>query len=1844
MNRLKSLPLLVTLTFCLAPGGALRAQTATNTADVLDRAAQEIAANQHLLDLGRLTETGVTGFEDALLRIFWDGQDPLSVLFPRAARPYLLTFDELRITQQYGEVLDAACGNYYGAHFSVPFGSYDGDQIMALQEVSQSGAPPETEQRTLQAVGGAWSFEPGGMLLKMAELSGVISTPSTNPAAQPDTVTCETLLRFRYISAAGSVTFTPRGNDPLCVWTISGTAEPSACGADPITGGAQYPSSCTTPTLFWSTDGQVELDVSNAAAPVLRYPNGSSETLGNKATNWSVLFPPAPAMPFFAHNQALFRPGLPAGYTVEAYWTTTERADRNGNQTTIQYDPTSQLATAVVDPLGRTTAFGRDASGNVTSITEPAFGGAQPPLTYNLAWQTYTWHPPTTFAASEIPCFAGDQQVTCPDQTFTSLAQMSLPDGRSYQFSYGEWGNLAQVTRPEGGVVAFAYGNANTFSFTPPALLEVDDLGDLISSAHCSVLTPALYKRRLTSTTVYPLGLSGPGYATTTDHKSETQYQSAPIVNGCWKVQEIRNTHPDGTIERTAICEGSAAKGNDVHDGRIFSHEILDASGVREGTYYGNPGTIGDSVSALGQMYMTWEDAGPYPVESFSSHYHLDARPTQVVHVRDGVRWTETFTYDVSTIAANSSQFRTFGNVTAATILDGSGAAVHTNATTYLVSPSYSAVNLIRLPQTEMVQGGAGTTVTRTDFAYDETALVATGAPNLFNVGAARGNLTTRTAYVDVTNVATAAKTKSVFYDTGQVEQVTDPRGSSLTTTRPSGDWALCSAKPTATLLSTNALGQTATLLTDCWSGKPVSQTDVNGQVTRTTYDTLGRALTVTAPGDTSPTRWFEYFLLGAGANTGGQAVTSLAGQRTVVHVKDGSASGRYVKTFTDGLGRTVQVRTKVDPATSGVSAAGAETVVTTNYDDMGRPYQVEVPCFEAAGDSKLDCAAAAATVTAYDALARPVSVTPPGVPPTTTSYGASGLDFVETVTPPNGAAGNITKTTDVLGREVMTSQLWSGCGGCALTTHRTFDAAGRLLSELDPNANQTSYTYDGLGRRLTLIDPDRGGPAGGRWSYAYDGNGNLVSQTDPKGQTITASYDALNRVTLRDLPPAGPGEEDEVFYYDGHLPSACYSCDDHCATTVDTCDLVAMTCTHTGTPCTPACAASISPTTAALPSAGGAGSTAVTDGCAWTAISNAAWITITAPAGGGASGNGTLTFSAAANTAASSRTGTLTVAGLTLTVTQAGVACTASLFPTTALAAAAGSSGNTIAVTSSCSWTAASNATWISITAGASGTGNGTVTYSVAQNSTGASRSGTLTVAGIAFTVTQTSAACSLAASPSSVSVVAAASSGNTIAVSGSCAWSATSTVSWISITGGASGTGSGTVTYSVAQNTASATRTGTIDVGALAVTVTQAGAAAPAGNASLAVNGSTAEYVQVPSAATLNVTGAFTVEAWILATTPATGQQGIVERYKLLTGNDGGFALRLVSGHVALLVVQNGSATASVQGASAVTTGWHHVAGVFDGANLRVYLDGTLDGTASSSLAPAAGTSNLYIGIGAIGPANPFAGEIDEVRLTTSAIYAANFAPAPHLTAIVGATLALWKFDDQTANDSSGHGNNGAFVGGAAPVPDHPEYASLALDGTDGFVKVPAGTSLAINGAITVEAWVKPAAIGTAQQIVAFSPAAGGGYGLRLTPSGTVRMGIDNTATSDFVVGGVVVPAGTWHHVAGVYTGSSMAIYVDGKLDQSKATSTALTSTSSQLRIGEALDGSTIFGGGIDEVRVSAQALYSGTFTPVEHMIALATTRGLWRFDSNFPTDCSGNGNHGTYVGGASASADVP
>ena len=170
-------------------------------------------------------------------------------------------------------------------------------------------------------------------------------------------------------------------------------------------------------------------------------------------------------------------------------------------------------------------------------------------------------------------------------------------------------------------------------------------------------------------------------------------------------------------------------------------------------------------------------------------------------------------------------------------------------------------------------------------------------------------------------------------------------------------------------------------------------------------------------------------------------------------------------------------------------------------------------------------------------------------------------------------------------------------------------------------------------------------------------------------------------------------------------------------------------------------CTFALSPTSQSFPAGGGPVTVTVTAAaadCAWTAASDDPFLTVSSGTSG--SGTGTVTIVASANTGVP-RQGTVTIGGQTFTATQ-DQDCTSTIAPGGQSFGAAGGTGSVnVTLPAGCSWTATSNDAFVTISAGQSGSGPGTVAYTVAANS-GSARTGTLTITGKAFSVSQDAAA----------------------------------------------------------------------------------------------------------------------------------------------------------------------------------------------------------------------------------------------------------------------------------------------------------------------------------------------------------------------------------------------------------------------------------------------------------------------------------------------------------------------
>ncbi len=168
-------------------------------------------------------------------------------------------------------------------------------------------------------------------------------------------------------------------------------------------------------------------------------------------------------------------------------------------------------------------------------------------------------------------------------------------------------------------------------------------------------------------------------------------------------------------------------------------------------------------------------------------------------------------------------------------------------------------------------------------------------------------------------------------------------------------------------------------------------------------------------------------------------------------------------------------------------------------------------------------------------------------------------------------------------------------------------------------------------------------------------------------------------------------------------------------------------------------CSYSVTPTMFSFTSRSGAGTVLVdtTATCPWLAASNVPWIHGVLPTSYIGPGGVTFFYGDLGVDNTVQRTGTLTIAGKTVTVIQEGNICTYSVTLSSQSFSATGGAGTaTISTLAGCPWTAAGGA-FIDV-GSTSGTGSGTIAFAVMPNSTSSTRSGTITIQGQSFTITQ--------------------------------------------------------------------------------------------------------------------------------------------------------------------------------------------------------------------------------------------------------------------------------------------------------------------------------------------------------------------------------------------------------------------------------------------------------------------------------------------------------------------------
>ena len=137
-------------------------------------------------------------------------------------------------------------------------------------------------------------------------------------------------------------------------------------------------------------------------------------------------------------------------------------------------------------------------------------------------------------------------------------------------------------------------------------------------------------------------------------------------------------------------------------------------------------------------------------------------------------------------------------------------------------------------------------------------------------------------------------------------------------------------------------------------------------------------------------------------------------------------------------------------------------------------------------------------------------------------------------------------------------------------------------------------------------------------------------------------------------------------------------------------------------------------------------------------------------------------------------------------------------------------------------------------------------------------------------------------------------------------------------------------------------------------------------------------------------------------------------------------------------------------------------------------------------------------------------------------------------------------WKFDQDNADDTSGWGNDGTLSGGITFV-DGVMGRAAEFDGNS-YINMGAPNDLNIAGnSITVETWLYgEAALEQWDSIISKSDGNWTrGYGLYYSADGKINFFVKHYNNNK---SNITFSLNKWHHVAGVYDGSEVRIFLDG------------------------------------------------------------------------------------------------
>jgi hypothetical protein len=394
--------------------------------------------------------------------------------------------------------------------------------------------------------------------------------------------------------------------------------------------------------------------------------------------------------------------------------------------------------------------------------------------------------------------------------------------------------------------------------------------------------------------------------------------------------------------------------------------------------------------------------------------------------------------------------------------------------------------------------------------------------------------------------------------------------------------------------------------------------------------------------------------------------------------------------------------------------------------------------------------------------------------------------------------------------------------------------------------------------------------------------------------------------------------------------------------------------------------------------------------------------------------------------------------------------------------------------------------------------------------------------------------------------------------------------------------------------------------------------------------------DYVSVTDSSSLRSPSTeITIECWVKLGSASDQLQYIARKWYSSDGGWGSYALARNSANQILGTIQLKPQYPGWTTTVSVPEGeWHHIAFVwkaqnYDASDGKIFIDGT---EVSVTFNPHSYSSGFTIGYDNyplyIGKkvntawADWYDGSLDEIRISNIVRYSADFTPQTIPFSTDTNTVGLWHFDegsglttsDASENSNTGNINGATWIGTPPAWVDGKYGKALQFDGIDDKVVVEHDTSLSLVDAYTIEAWVyrDPSCTSALQYIVSKDVSTGSlpysNYNLcfwndrlcLLLKGLTIDSATKGIGYSDSGGGGIkgatLVSKDVWHHVAGVYTGSELKVYLNGDLDGAvSVTGTPQTNTEDVwigMRKHPNYDPGE-FHGIIDEVRIWDRAL---------------------------------------------------